>query len=308
MSHAWMPFYVGDYLGKTQRLSAIEHGAYMLLIMEYWQSGSLPNDDNQLARISRLTLKEWQRIRDTIAAFFQPGWRHHRVEEELARADAISSAKSEAGKAGAAKRWRTDKQSDGTAIADASQSLSQNDAHLPSQPQKDISPPTGARAFDENPDVSLAVEIWNETARKVGWSLVQRMTPQRLAALRARLVESEGIAGWTAAIDMAADSAFLRGDNDRGWKADFDFLCKSKNFTKLMEGGFVNHAGSSASNGGGQHGRIFGALADIATQAVGEREREADPDGGPVAGALGAREHPTQNRDLEIPTFLRRTA
>jgi hypothetical protein len=38
----------GDYITK---LPKAEHGAYLLLIMEYWTSGELPADDRQLARI-----------------------------------------------------------------------------------------------------------------------------------------------------------------------------------------------------------------------------------------------------------------
>jgi uncharacterized protein YdaU (DUF1376 family) len=85
-----MPLYVGDYLSKTKHLGASQHGAYLLLIMHYWQTGGLPDDDVQLARIACCTPGEWRKMRGVIVAFFEPGWKHGRIEEELARASAIS--------------------------------------------------------------------------------------------------------------------------------------------------------------------------------------------------------------------------
>lgn len=87
----WMPLYVADYRADTAHLSAAQHGAYLLLIMHYWQTGSLPADDEPLARIACMKPAEWRKARPTIAAFFTPEWRHKRIDEELARATEISS-------------------------------------------------------------------------------------------------------------------------------------------------------------------------------------------------------------------------
>lgn len=102
---SWMPLYVGDYLADTTHLSAAQHGAYLLLIMHYWQQGTLPDDDEQLARIARMTLAEWRRNRPIICAFFGDGWRHSRVDNEMAKAVAAYEKRSRAGQKGNAKRW-----------------------------------------------------------------------------------------------------------------------------------------------------------------------------------------------------------
>lgn len=91
MKHPWMPLYIADYLAKTAHLSAAQSGAYLHLIMHYWQIGGLPTSDDALARIAKMTLAEWKRSRDTIAEFFEDGWRHNRIDEEIAHADDISS-------------------------------------------------------------------------------------------------------------------------------------------------------------------------------------------------------------------------
>lgn len=108
MSNVWMPLYVADYLADTTHLSAAEHGAYLLLIMAYWQSGRpLPDDDAKLSRMARMSAKEWKAARPTIAEFFtiEGGeWRHGRIDGELAKAGRIREQKSAAGRASAERR------------------------------------------------------------------------------------------------------------------------------------------------------------------------------------------------------------
>lgn len=98
MNRPWMPLYVADYRIKTAHLSTVEHGAYLLLIMHYWASGSLPTDDPSLARIAGLTAKEWNKHRTVIAKFFDAQWRHSRIDEEIAKTTDISEKRRLAGK------------------------------------------------------------------------------------------------------------------------------------------------------------------------------------------------------------------
>lgn len=101
----WMPFYVGDYRADTLHLSAAQHGAYLLLIMHYWQQGGLPDDDDQLARIACMTLGEWKKHRPVIRGFFGEGWKHARVEREIVEASERYERRAKAGKKGNLARW-----------------------------------------------------------------------------------------------------------------------------------------------------------------------------------------------------------
>ena len=85
---AWMPLYVGDWDGDTGHLDCEQDGAYGRLIRWYWRKGPLPDDDAALARIIRMELKRWRKIRPIIAAFFvivDGVWTHKRVDAELER-------------------------------------------------------------------------------------------------------------------------------------------------------------------------------------------------------------------------------
>lgn len=96
----YMPLYVGDYLADTAHLTTLEHGAYLLLIMHYWRSGGLPNDEAQLARIARMANREWKKIRPIVSAFFGGDWSHERIDSELKKAQGAYERRAKAGKLG----------------------------------------------------------------------------------------------------------------------------------------------------------------------------------------------------------------
>lgn len=105
---AWMPFYVGDYLGDTQRLSTEQHGAYLLLIMDYWRNGPAPDDDEVLRQITKLEKAAWKKHRPTLQRFFtveNDTWCHKRIDSELINATANSERRSAKAKAAAEARW-----------------------------------------------------------------------------------------------------------------------------------------------------------------------------------------------------------
>lgn len=85
----FMPLYVADYMADAAHLSTLEHGAYLLLIMTYWQRGeALPDDDKMLARIARLDARNWARVKPAVCKFFTTGdskLTHSRIERELSR-------------------------------------------------------------------------------------------------------------------------------------------------------------------------------------------------------------------------------
>lgn len=105
----YMPLYVADYLADAAHLSTIEHGAYLLLIMNYWQRGEpLPNDDTRLARIAGLNARDWKRHKATLADFFtiqETHWRHGRIDSELSRVASKSLKSKKAAQASVERRF-----------------------------------------------------------------------------------------------------------------------------------------------------------------------------------------------------------
>ena len=89
----WMPLYVGDYLQDTSRLTTVQHGAYLLLLMDYWTNGLLPDDDAVLATVARLPLRDWKKHRPALERYFdiRDGfWHQCRADFERAKTEAFA--------------------------------------------------------------------------------------------------------------------------------------------------------------------------------------------------------------------------
>lgn len=80
------------------------------------------------------------------------------------------------------------------------------------------------------------LESWNELAAACDLPKAEKMTGGRLRQAQARLREYPEIETWKRAFRHIHDTPFLRGENDRGWRADLDFLLQAKSFTRLIEG------------------------------------------------------------------------
>lgn len=108
---------------------------------------------------------------------------------------------------------------------------------------------------------------WNRTAKQAGMRTASKLTSERRSRARARLVE-HGREAFTEAIRRAGASAFCRGENDRGWKADFDFIVKPQSFLGLIEGKYDDRTPRSSNNRPGSGKRT---LADWVAEQREER-------------------------------------
>lgn len=167
-----LPLWTDAYLADTRHLSTLEHGAYLLLLMEAWRrpSCSLPDNDVMLARLAGLSEDQWATVRDTIMSFWKHDGRSKTwTQKRLLEQRDFSRKRSESQRGKAVKRWKGEKKDDAAAVpdacpADASISISissvSNDtgAEAPPDPVKELfdtgvslltgagTPPTKARS------------------------------------------------------------------------------------------------------------------------------------------------------------------
>lgn len=91
--------------------------------------------------------------------------------------------------------------------------------------------------------VEDAVAAWNELAGRLSLRKAKTIDARRRKLVQTRLRDG-GEGRWREALAAVERSKFLRGENDRGWKADLDFFCQPKSFAKLIDGCYGTDADS----------------------------------------------------------------
>jgi uncharacterized protein YdaU (DUF1376 family) len=109
-----MQLYTSDYLADTAHLTTEEHGAYLLLLMNYWQRAKpLDNSNGRLAHVARLSAERWAVVEPVLAEFFTiegDTWTQARIERDLDKIRAKSSKLAANGSIGGSKRQANAKQ------------------------------------------------------------------------------------------------------------------------------------------------------------------------------------------------------
>lgn len=234
-------FNIGDYARSTRHLSNEEDLAYRrLLDMYYENEAPIPVETQWVARRIRVASEVVQIVLEDMFELTEDGWKHARCEADIEEYQRNAERNRENGKRGGRPKSvsKKPKQNPVGSQSDASGNPNQtpNTNHKPlTTNQEPII--EDMSSDDDRVSVKDIVEAWNELAEAKGLAKVVRVTDSRRKQIQARLKEYEPD-DWSKALTAIYKSKFLCGENDRGWKADFDFLLQPKSFVKLVEGAY----------------------------------------------------------------------
>lgn len=114
-------------------------------------------------------------------------------------------------------------------IKEKSTSVKKNETKMP--PAALEAPAACDHTIDDIPALFAAwcpslpmIRVMHETRKKNLANLLKKVSRDQLLEV----------------FQLAGQSAFLTGQNDRGWKADFDWIIKPANFYKILEGKYNN--------------------------------------------------------------------
>ena len=282
-----LTLWTDSYLADTRMLSTMEHGAYLLLLMEAWRRPhcDLPDDDKILARLAGLSRDEWDEIKPTIMGFWtydgrSKTWHQKRLRKERDAA----RVRSKSAKDKAAKRWNKAKNHDAGA--------------LPNECPEDASTATATAIItEEEPDGSShaqpdqrqqVIECWNVMAKAHGLSIC-RLTDKRRKSLNARL-KADGFDAIQQAIERIPKSSFLLGIKPGSdWQADIEFLLRPDSVTKILEGKYDDRTTAPSRNSGDEFSRAarrWANLGDAEEPSGGAHGRAVQSGEGYRQGAL----------------------
>lgn len=263
--HSFIAFYPSDWLAGTSRMTRLVKSVYFDVCVYNWEKAEAVPESEMVLMFADLEgqgeviinalVKSKKLVRDDDGGVYNV-----RALEEAQKAFSLWKAKSDGGKAGkkTGEKPASVTKTPSTLIKDKPKSAEENqNVELRDSSNEESGNPPSGEVFSpgENdpipePDSPIIdeggtakneaiVTAWNDMARKHGLTQVAKMTGERPKRLKVRISE-HGVAAIVTGINTIPDSPFLMGKNDRGWKANFDWLVQPASCSKLIEGGYHN--------------------------------------------------------------------
>lgn len=258
--------HIGDYLKDTAHLSLLEHGVYArLLDVYYTREAAIP--DEQAARlIGARSKEELAALRAVLGEFFtleHGAWTQQRCEFEIGLKEEKSETNRVNGRLGGRPKKETQSVSGKNPNGFESETQTEpteNPSHKPIANSQEVLAPSVLVSADAQPSSSSRLacpyaklaEAWNaecksmQAVRPVSEWHADRKTACRLRwqeklALGKYQSEEQGVEYWRRLFAFIEASDFLAG-RSKDWTANFDWVLKPKNLTKIIEGQYVNKA------------------------------------------------------------------
>lgn len=222
----WYPRDPQRYLTDTSWCDHATEVAHVRMIDTYYALGK-PIADNmaEVQNIGKIKDADYSKVISNLIRlgwWTEAGfWRHKRIESTLVEMQTLREERSKAGKAGAEKRWQSQWQKDGKANGKTIGTTTTT-----------TTTDTSTKTAKGKAPLSEILEAWNAIAPVR--CLV--MSDKRRHQTEDRWQDDFFREHWRSAIEIICASKFCCGDNDRGWKASYDWFVQPDTVAKAMEG------------------------------------------------------------------------
>ena len=94
------------------------------------------------------------------------------------------------------------------------------------------------KSAEKMPTFQTFIDLYHELCPS--FPRVQKLTEGRKTAIKARWTEYPNIDTFKKVFTSCENNPFMKGNNDRNWVANFDFIFQASSFTKIVEGYYDN--------------------------------------------------------------------
>ena len=210
MGKIWkMGVKVDQFVADTVDLSDDEMGKYWRMILYAWKlKTKLPNDVKRISQIPKNpNLKKTQYLLDRYFIQSDDGYTNKAQLEEWKYIEKLSQTNSE----NANLRWDNKKEV-----------KSHSDRNTNKNKSKSI-------------DYNIIIDTWNKYIPSAQIKVFNQ-TRKQLIKSRFHSFFNNSYDEWEKFLIKISKINFLWGDNDRGWKADFNWVLNENNYIKIFEG------------------------------------------------------------------------
>lgn len=190
----WYAHYLEHYDRDTSHLTMLQHGAYRLLLDQYYKYGKpLPTDVEQLHHVCRaFAEQERTAIAFVLSEFFvlkKDGYHQLRADLELKKAKAISSKRSKAAKS---RHKKVHAKAPANAPPSGPANGGASDEHLDTHLTQTHNP-----VRSKNKEVlEIVHSVGNGAGKKNGASVTIEDAHERIARFQAKVAKALGPKGW----------------------------------------------------------------------------------------------------------------
>lgn len=254
---------IGDYAVETKYMTFEQKGMYIDMLDRYATTGK-PLDSQWLATLKRLTSDDAVDVVLALCFVEKDGYFHHKRMDEL-----LSSYEEvvERNRKNAQKRSQKQRPfTSGNPVVTQSQSSGNPSGHITNN-QEPITnkekEKINQKDKETEPELPIALDVVDPKTKQIACPCdeivdlyheclpeLNRVNKTLLSDPRKRAVKdrwkflcadqgvsskAQGLEQIQRYFNVVRKQPFLLGKNDRGWKADFDWLFKQSNFVKVLE-------------------------------------------------------------------------
>ena len=223
-------FYPDNFMGATQLWTDAQVGKYMRLLCLQYQYRRISEED-----MLAVCKKYDKRIFDKFVIDESGLYYNERLEYELTKSNKYSESRS---------KNRTKSKTCDKDMKNICKTYDEDMKNIPEyiyEDEIDIDNNTKNKV-----PYKKILEKYNSSCGSL--AKIKNISGDRQTHVEAR-VKEYGLESVYKAFEIAGQSDFLSGENDRGWKANFDWLMNTANMAKVLEGNYSKSSDGKPKNG-----------------------------------------------------------